>query len=260
MPDGLLQAIKEKRQAIQSAEYTVQSLLQSTNNTRTNSARFHFQGKNQWFADISEFMQSSVFQTGCDGKTEWGFFNNRGEVHYKMRKLEDIKDVSLSFLDPFLFLDDLEESLEARTQRRGIRYFGVEEVVGIKRHIFGRENRQSDARRSSTTRIEIAINTETLLPETVRTHTDSTMFVGERTMETSLQTTLSFDFVSKNEKLPDTAFLPEKTEGAEPVLQAKPDEGYDTFFVRINDGAGGRMSIRTNGQRGQKGTSSSGLN
>ena len=71
---------------------------------------------------------------------------------------------------------------------------------------------------------------------------------------------LIYDIVSTNKELPDSAFLPSKTEGMEPTLKEKPDEGYDRFFVRIDDGSGGRMSVRSNGQLGQRGMSSSGLN
>jgi len=258
LPEGLLQSIQEKRRAIQSAEYSVRWL----DDTGSRKTEFRFQGKNRWFADISEIMQSSVFQTGCDGQTEWGFSNSsRGDIRYTTRNLADIKEFYLSFLDPFGFLNESEESLEERLQKQGIRYYGEEEIAGKKRYLFGRMSRDDDERRTSTTLTEIALIAETLLPATVRTQHDFSFVMGDDTMSRSMKTTLIYDIVSINEQFPDSAFLPDKTEGTEPILQEKPDEGYDTFFVRIDDGSGGRMSVRLGGQRGEKeGMIFSGLN
>jgi len=47
---------------------------------------------------------------------------------------------------------------------------------------------------------------------------------------------------------------------AKPKIMDKPDEGNEYFFIAVADGANGRMRVRSNGQRGDKGTSSSGLN
>ena len=261
LPSGLLQAIQEKRRAIQSAEYTVRWLTQNPDSTETRRATFRFQGNDQWFADVSEIMQGSVFQTGCDGNIEWSFFiGSGGEIHYTTRNLADIQEIFLSFLDPLLLLDAQGESLEETITRQGIRYFGEEEIEGIKRHIFGREIRQDSARLTSTTRTEIALNAETLLPETVRAQHDSTFMFGNESRSNTMRTILIFDLVSTNTELPDTAFLPSRAEGAVPVMKERPDEGYDRFFVHINDGAGGRMSVRAGGQRGPRGTMSGGLN
>ena len=261
IPNGLLQSIQGKRRAIQSADYTVRWITQNENETSTRKTSFRFQGKNQWFADVSEIMQSNIFQTGSDGKIEWSFIHlPSGEIHYNTRNLSDIKEISLSFLDPFGFFDESVKSLDETVKKRNIKYFGEAEIAGVKRHIFGYEIRQDDERRKSLTRIEITFNAETLLPEAVRTQIDSSFAFGGETRSNSSKTTLIYDIVSTNKELSATAFLPSKTEGTKPTLKEKADEGYDQFFVQVNDGSGGRMSVRAGGQRGPKGTMSGGLN
>ena len=272
IPSGLLKSIQEKRRAIQNAEYTVQYIGMGgfvTQNEQarwnTSQAMFRFQGNNQWFVDISELYSIEAFQNGCDGKTEWSFViphqgGGVGPTCYENRNLADIKEISLSFLDPFLFLDEPAESLEEAMKKQGIRYFGEEEIAGVKRHLFGREIQQNfDGGATSMTRIEIALNAETLLLDTVRKQIDGTFNFGDELRSMSLKEMRIFDIVSTNKKLPDTAFLPDRTGGAVPTLKEQPDEGFDTFFVHIDDGSSGRMSVRTSGQRGQQGASSSGL-
>jgi len=270
LPSGLLQTIQEKRRAIQSAEYTVQYIGMggfATQNRMprwgTSQATFRFQGKNQWFADISELLAIEAYQTGCDGKTEWSFViphqgGGVGPTSYETRNLVDIKEISLSFLDPFGFLDEPVESLEETMEEQGFRYFGEEEIEGVKRHLFGRAI-QHTPDGTYTTLIEITLNSETLLPDTVRNQIDGTFNSGDEPQPMSLKEMRIFDFVSTNKELPDTAFLPDRTGGAVPVMKEQPGEGYDTFFVHINDGSGGRISVRSKGQRGPQAAWSGGL-
>ena len=270
LPSGFLQAIQEKRRAIQSAEYTVQYIGMggfATQNRMprwgTSQATFRFQGKNQWFADISELLAIEAYQTGCDGKTEWSFViphqgGGVGPTSYETRNLVDIKEISLSFLDPFGFLDEPVESLEETMEEQGFRYFGEEEIEGVKRHLFGRAI-QHTPDGTYTTLIEITLNSETLLPDTVRNQIDGTFNSGDELQPMSLKWMRIFDIVSTNKVLPDSAFLPNKTEDAEPTHKEQPDEGFDRFFVHINDGSGGRISVRSKGQRGPQAAWSGGL-
>jgi hypothetical protein len=272
LPSGLLQSIQEKRRGIQSAEYTVQYIgmggfvdQEAKASWNTSQAAFRFQGKDQWFADISELYGIEAFQTGCDGKTEWSFVipyqgGGAGTTSYVTRNLADIKEISLSFLDPLGFLDVPVASLEETVKKQGYRYFGEEEIAGLKRHIFGRVDQKNDEGYKSTTHIEITLNTDTLLPETIRILREYENSLGDEIASGFMKDMRIFDVVSTNKKLSDSAFLPVKTEGTEePVMQEKPNEGFDTFVVHINDGSGGQMSVNTNGQRGQQGMRSGGM-
>ena len=73
--------------------------------------------------------------------------------------------------------------------------------------------------------------------------------------------TIATDYldVRINEPIPDEEFRPTVA----PDVQAGPvvplAEGYTRRFLNVNDGTGGRMSVRW-GMTGPKGTNSSGLN
>ncbi|HVV71926.1 MAG TPA: hypothetical protein VHI52_10575, partial [Verrucomicrobiae bacterium] len=72
---------------------------------------------------------------------------------------------------------------------------------------------------------------------------------------------VAFEYSHLNESLPESAFQPpsDSGENAHPLFFTKDPETGETRFLKISDGANGRMSGRL-GWHGASGTTSSGLN
>lgn len=244
---------------MKNAEYTVRWFTERKADIECKRARFRFDGSKRRFADISEIMQSDVFQTGCDGETEWSLSKRRG-TNYQTRKLEDIREIHLSFLDPLRLLDVDDDKLEQTLENRKIRYFGTETRDGKEYHLFGNFSVREDKFVKTTTWTEIAVDAETGLPGPVRTLHETEMDFNEQKQNIVSLSTLLFDIEKQNAEFSDADFLPENVKELQAVAKEKPDGGYDTFYVVIDDGSTGRMSVRCNGQKGSKGAASSGLN
>ncbi|GHT22988.1 hypothetical protein FACS189419_06320 [Planctomycetales bacterium] len=267
LPDGLLADIQKKREAIKSAEYTVQSVLNPAQkiNAITKTAQFRFQGDDQWFVDISEMMANpdiksdpKTFLSGCVDDKEWSYINNRylKEPMYNVREWKNIKEKDISFLDPFKSKGSTVAEIQKRLDDQNIRYLGKRKFNGKKLHLFGFKNETTlpiDKSKTITTTGEIGIDTETLLPIYSR------CLVQKGTPNGTSVSGYLFDIVSLNKEYAADDFRQKADAEAKPELKSKPDEGYQEFFIHIDDGAAGRMKVRTNGQRGTKGTNSTGV-
>ncbi len=274
IPAGLLTSIRDKRKAVQSATYAVESYRSIMQAPEKETSRFRFQGDKQWFADISEIMTSGQFQTGCDGKNEW-FFSERPKnqtpkgmerIHYNIRPYEKLNDISLSFLDPFHLMDQpadaSDETLRQAVEKQGWKYLGQGKCLGKNYELFGRETFRDDQHFKVEAKFELGVDPETGLPGFIRSARNSEMKMGEETHKSESEDLSLFTDVSVNPALTEADFLPDPADAKkkEATVLEKPEEGYDRFFVRIHDGADGRMSVRAGGQTGPKGMSSSGLN
>ena len=255
-PAELVEQIRLKRQSLKSAQYTVESISVSKfqNNVRTdkNTARFKFQGKDQWLVDITDVMsRSEAFLVGCDGDREWCYSKNNvmPEPYYHERDLKNIREKRLSFLDPFSCANASQEQVKEYFQKQRIVYLGESEFEGKAIHLFG--HFKSDSR--SESHLEIALDAETLLPFYTRVQMNVETFGP-------IDSCYHFQIEKRNETYPATDFQQAVDKESKPKIMDKPEEGYEYFFVAINDGAAGRMTVRGNGQQGSKGTSSSGLN
>lgn len=259
LPENLLKQIRDKRAEITSAEYRVADWNIGDPNSPPKFSLFRFQGKNQWFVDISDLMKfpgkenlESRFLGGCDGEKEWAYSREKETLNfYNIREFDKIQNVDLSFLDPFSLMDlknDEETDLKDSLRRGGIKYLGLHDYRDIKVHCFGQ--RASRSLFEITT--EIALDAATLLPLYTRIS-----YRNEGRIDDHLR---SYEILKVNESFTKEDFQASPRESDQPKSIEKPEEGYQKFFVRINDGSGGRMSVRFNGQVGTRGISSSGLN
>lgn len=266
-PAELVEKIWLKRRSLQSAEYAVElktaSKYQDKITTRRNTTLFRFQGNDQWYVDISDVMSFSdpglderfhskcTFFVGCDGSREWCYVKNDKdkEPYYNERDLKNIKEKHLSFLDPFSCVETDQDQMEELFQKRGIRYLGEGEFEGKNVYLFG----YAASRSMAESQYEIAIDTETLLPTYTREMSAIRDFGPS-------DNCYLFKIKEFDKKFSNDDFHQTVDKESKPEIKDKPDEGYEYFFVTIDDGADGRMTVRGNGQRGEKGTSSSGLN
>ncbi|MCL2120179.1 MAG: hypothetical protein FWH27_17325 [Planctomycetaceae bacterium] len=255
-PEELVEKIRQKRQSLKSAEYTVESIMvskiQDKIDSRKDIARFKFQGNDRWLVDITDAMSmSSAFLVGSDGDREWCYSKTgkNDEPYYHQRNLKTIREKNLSFLDPFSCVDASQSQVKEYFQKRGIKYLGETEFERKTQHLFG----YTDSNNGGKSQYEIAIDAETLLPSYTR------VLINIGNFE-PINTCYRFSIVKLNEEYSAADFQQTVDKKSKPKIMDKPEEGYQYFFVTVNDGAAGRMSVRGNGQQGAKGTSSSGLN
>jgi len=230
------------------------------------TGQFRFQGDNQWHVDISGIMSMSfsdlpasfqhkcTFLLGCDGDREWCYIKNDKdkEPYYQERDLKSIRKKNLKFLDPFFCADVAKGKLAENFQKREIKYLGETAFEGKTLHLFGFSMSNKDSRSKSNSQFEIAVDAETLLPVYSRVVTFSQFGVSNSCYR--------FGIKSTNKTFAAADFQQTIDKDAKPKIMGTPAEGYEYFFVTIVDGAGGRMTVRGNGQSGEKGTSSSGVN
>jgi len=270
LPDELVRKIAEKRKSLQSAEYTV-TFHRGPKNITTNSALFRFQNDKQWYVDISDMMkgppvfdryEEMIFMTGCDGEKEWCYstlifkdeeLKSHNHESCKERTLASIKEINTSFLDPFDCLNTATDEIGKHLNDRGIVYLGEVSIEGKSvqlfgttfESIFGNEKMQND--------IMFAFDMKTLLP-CYTLHFSETKSFGKNV------SVYFYDIAKVNQGFVAEDFRPKLPEHIKPELVAKPEEGYEFFFVRVRDGADGRASVRAGGQQGEKGSMSGGLN
>ena len=270
LPDELVRKIAEKRKSLQSAEYTV-TFHRGPKNITTNSALFRFQNDKQWYVDISDMMkgppvfdryEEMIFMTGCDGEKEWCYstlifkdeeLKSHNHESCKERTLASIKEINTSFLDPFDCLNTATDEIGKHLNDRGIVYLGEVSIEGKSvqlfgttfESIFGNEKMQND--------IMFAFDMKTLLP-CYTLHFSETKSFGKNV------SVYFYDIAKVNQGFVAEDFRPKLPEHVKPELVAKPEEGYEYFFVRVRDGADGRASVRAGGQQGEKGSMSGGLN
>lgn len=261
IPLELLKEIRDKRAAIHSADYSVETVVQIDGEKlfggKANSL-FRFQGDDQWLVEISEIMQSANFQGGCDGSEEWSYYipkDSSAEPSYKIRFLTSIARKDVNLLDPFRCRNISEDKLESHRDRltaEGYRYLGENEVEGKKVHRFTFSHNDRFHHDDMTTSTEITLDNDTLLPNHVVTETTSSRI--------EIINEMKFAIHALNQEYGKADFQPENTAKLEPEKVTQPESGYSKFYVIVDDGSDGRMSVRLNGQQGEKGTRSSGLN
>ena len=256
IPLSLLKSIQKKRAAVSSADYTVKistkSFYNKTESINKSTSKFKFQGNDQWFVDISEIMRHddnpTIFQGGCDGTDEWSYYISEHSKSFKIRSLADIDIKNIKLLDPFGCESLSPEKLPKRCDElnsEGWEYLGLTEKDGRKLHHFhlGRE---------TINYLDIWIDSKTLLPACTCATSE---YPSAYEMETK------FQIHSINKKFSEADFQPENEANLKPEKVTELEFGYDEFFVTIDDGADGRMTVRLNGQYGKEnGTRSSGLN
>lgn len=202
-------------------------------------ARFQVQGEQKFLGVIDAIMRNP-YRVGSDGTTAW--------LHIKNERItlpaKEIKEKNLLFCDAFhstgnedakRVIQDMKLEHLAETIVRGRRCQRVRSWVT--------ELRAFD---SLSPIREWYIDNQTLLPLRVE-------MAG-----TGLQ---MIDFIHSrvNQPIPDKEFSPDKDPGVEDGKARPLDKDYTYRFLNIIDGSNGRMSVRW-GEKGPKGTISSGLN
>jgi beta-lactamase regulating signal transducer with metallopeptidase domain len=257
IPLSLLKSIQKKRAAINSADYSVKitgTLKGDILNEST--SRFKFQGDDQWLVDISERMthdnDPAIFKGGCDGTVEWLYTIINDRNRYETRLLADIEMKKIRLLDPLACANLTPEKLNKHCKTlnsKGGRYLGLNDLDGKTLHQF---QYSFDDRAHGETTLDLWIDSKTLLPV-------SACRTG-KSQGNDYLIKIEFEIHSLNEKYSKADFQPKNEAKLESERIAKPKIGYDKFYVRIDDGADGRMTVQFAGQIGEKGTSSCGAN
>ena len=195
------------------------------------------QGDQNFAANIDAIMRIP-FRVGSDGTTCWLVRRNELiEIPF-----EQIEQKELLFCDPFDAMGAAD--VDRLIRDRKLHYLGETVVRGRRCHLIRSYDIRFVTADMITPMIQWSIDAETFLPTRVE-----------------MDDTLVTDYldVRINEPIADEAFRPEV--GAD-VRKAEPEpleQGYTRRFLKVNDGTGGRMSVRW-GMTGPKGRSSSGLN
>lgn len=200
-------------------------------------ASFKMHGARKFVANIDGVM-GIPFRIGSDGRTCW--FRAKDTV--VELPFEQVDEKNLLFCDPFHA--DGDDDVDHVIRDRKLEYLG--EAVIRERRCF--QIRSCDIKfltaDITTPMVTWLIDAETFLP--VRVEMDDTF-------------AMDFLDVRINEPIRDEDFRPSV---APDVNASKVDplpDGYTRRFLNVNDGSGGRMSVRW-GMKGPKGTNSSGLN
>jgi serine/threonine protein kinase len=256
--EQLLSSMKTARARLNSGMETVQETSVygekgCFNWLNASSATFRWQGTNQVYADISEFMRLPAFILGNDGKSCWLYADGRDGRRLDSSPVALVPDLYVSVADPFTLMKTTvaEAIAKGRLVYQGQAQFEGHACHRIQSWIVRQPQNENEP--VLAMKLEWWIDAETLLPMQV-----------VNTSQYGCQT-YSFHYQKLNQPLPDTAFQPPAFTG----INAKQD-AFQLFkqtalapgekrFLKIKDGSNGEMSGRL-GWSGPEGTTSSGMN
>lgn len=263
------ESLKEVRSIVERARFARRDLRSAVVTARSRSLRasrdqllryqsvtyatgvFRFQGDRQFTGDVSGWM-SIPFAMGSDGESSWFSMERPGDDGERALRLvqcdsDEIDDVYVSIADAFAAERlELDEVLE---QRR-LSLVGEKILAGATCHVV----RSWDVRRRGPNDgVWLVINdwwidAQSSLPRRlVKYHGSGSKQVTD------------FHYTELNEAMPDSAFAPPPADVAKRLELQPLGAGYGRRFLRLSDGADGRVSARW-GKKGTAGSSSSGLN
>jgi hypothetical protein len=257
----LLTAMKTAREHYHSGMETVEWLSYSPSYPKreafggitAHTARFAWQGTNQACADITAAMGMGLkaFILGCDGTNCWLYGDDEQNGCRLDRAPQAQSDIDLSLADPFELASRTVQSL---LDKKRMVYEGHAQLNGHdceRVQIWKVSQPKADYDRVDAERLEWWIDDATFLP--VRLEQFS-LYGGEAIFD--------FQYDQLNQPLPITVFEPPVAPGATPISDdwfTKKMDADETRFLRIYDGADGRMSGRI-GRKGPRGSTNSGMN
>jgi outer membrane lipoprotein-sorting protein len=200
-------------------------------------SRFRMQGARKFVGNRDAIMRIP-FRVGSDGTTCWLVRSNELiEIPF-----DQIDQNDLLFCD--LFDATGGTGVDRLIRDRKLQYVGETVVRGRRCHLIRSNEIHLVTTGMLTPMIQWSIDAETFLPARVE-----------------MDDTLAMDYVDVriNEAISDEEFRPQVGPEVRKAEQQPLDEGYTRRFLKVNDGTGGRMSVRW-GMTGPKGRSSSGLN
>lgn len=239
----ILNKIKEARLRITSLSEIVHSVYKIDNRDMISKSIFKFQGKGQFYADISERMHVP-FYVGSDGKDCWHYNGREGGENLVTAPFDEVAEKDVLICDPF---GVVQKGVSKTTESLNIEYLGTD-IFENRKHYLLRvwsENLREDYIRCVAHVAWIDAETH-MLSQMISDHGSSIM-------------SHRFIYDQINQSIADSEFSPEYTTDTERSAPRELDEEYDTRFLKIIDGSNGRMGVRW-GERGLGGTISSGLN
>jgi hypothetical protein len=190
------------------------------------------------FVAIIDGVMGMPFRIGSDGTTCW--FRARDRI--VEIPFDQVEEKHLHFCDPFDAngADDVDRVIRDRK----LEYLGESIIRGRRCYQIRSYDIKFLTADITTPMIQWSIDAETLMP--VRVERDDT---------------IATDYldVRINEPIPDEEFRPTVAPDLRAEKVGPLPEGYTRRFLKVDDGTGGRMSVRW-GMTGPKGTNSSGLN
>jgi tetratricopeptide (TPR) repeat protein len=249
----LLTSIQAARARYQSGIETVQWIM--ANRTKSafswlsgHPALFRWQGTNQFYEDISGFMNVKAFTLGTDGKTCWLYSHSQDYPSYLNSSPVASVEINIGIADPF--------DLTRRT---------VKSAIANKKLIYGG---QSQLNGRTCYRIESWLVRQTGnddIPVEANRYEwwiDADTFLPSQLVEGSSSQIWTFRYENLNQPLSDSAFQPPVESGSSPL----PEDWYsknlgpgEVRFLTIKDGSDGSM-IGQMGRHGPNGMTSSGMN
>jgi len=246
----LLASMKEARARLTSGVETVQTIRlgfarNAYNNLDAQTATFKWQGTDRVYADFSGPMSMKAFILGNDGQKCWLYSVNEKDEKRLDTTPADITQKEISLLDPF---DLASRSIPDVLDERNVVSASDAQLDGRRCHRVQTWDVNTDNFVYATL-TEWWIDAETFLPRQLVQYAPNTCQI------------VRFDFKDLNQHFPDTAFQPPSAagSGAQPLFFKNNPDPDERRFIRVVDGANGRMSGRL-GWRSSSGTTSSGLN
>ncbi len=239
-------ARRELRSASEEARWAVShGPLSSWYQTfQVQGARFQMQGE-QKFLGVIDAIMGIPYRVGSDGTTAWlRIKNERISLPAK-----EIKEKNVLFCDPFHSAGN--EDAKRVIHDMKLEYLGEAIVRGRRCQRVRSWVAELGVLDSLSPIREWYIDNQTLLPLRVE-------MAGMGPHMSALQT-IDFIHSSINQPIPDKEFSPDKEAGVKDGEARPLDKDYTYRFLNIIDGSNGRMSVRW-GEKGPKGTRSSGLN
>lgn len=241
----LVQRVRKARRELQSVSEEVRAAHSHGSHPswyqsfEMQGARFQMQGEQKYLGIIDGIMRIP-FRVGSDGRTSWLRMKNERIT----LPAKEIKEKNVLLCDPFHSAGN--EDAKRVIHDMKLEHLGEAIVRGRRcQHVrsWVTELRPFD---SLSPIREWYIDNQTLLPLRVE-------MAGM-----GLQT-IDFIHSSINQPIPDKEFSPDKDPGVKDGKARPLDKDYTYRFLNIIDGSNGRMSVRW-GEKGPKGTISSGLN
>jgi len=258
--EQLLSKMKTARLRLTSGSETVQNVFMfegeaGFSGITANQSTFKWQGTNHFYADISDVMNTKAFILGSDGLTCWLYSDMDSDgQRIESSPVALMADIDTSIADPFGLLAHTAQSAMADN---GLAYDGLAQLAGrpcqrVKSWIVRQPQGQSD--RVFAAWSEWWIDAETDLP---------VQLVQYATYGCEIY---RFNYEKLNEPVAETVFRPPvmtksngKTDGFK-LFKTDTLAPGEKRFLKIGDGADGRMSGRLGYRDANDGTTSSGLN
>ncbi len=245
-----LTQMRRTREAITSLSEVVHTIRQDyvrgrrlSRGLNADGAIFKLSDGGRIYGDISEIM-GSAFLVAADGEHCWHYWYGKEQERLSLEPYDAVGHKNVSLADPFGLLErDIQEAIDAlHLEYRGL----VSDSLGSW-HLL--RSTTCSLFGGPSTRAQIAewwIDASTMLPDLLMQY-----YRGSSSQRV-------FEYVSINQPIPSEDFRPIGFDRLTP--QTIPlEEGLDTHFLDLRDGADGHMTVRW-GLMGPAGRNSSGLN